>query len=535
LNDPELTAARFVPDPFDQTARLFRTGDRCRWLNDGTLEYLGRLDRQVKLRGYRIELGEVESALAREPGVREAVATIQQQEGEDRLVAYVVPSPGAARLGSEDLRGRLGSKLPRYMVPTAVVLLDDLPRIPSGKVDVLALPALAPDRPSSEPAPGAHFTPLEEFLAGLWREQVGIDHVDRDDHFFDVGGTSLQAIQIVDRVREKLGREVHLSALFDSPTIAAFARHLGETHAAAVARVFGPESLICNLAQKYGTNENGSPSHSQTGLVIPLQERGGGTPLFLVHPPGGIVICYGALARRLGPDRPVYAIRARGVYGGETLPSSLEEMAAEYAEAIRAVRPEGPYLIGGWSIGGIIALETARQLMAAGGEVEHLVLLDSTLPFGPVNEDYLEGIDLSGREFGLEMTLRELAGLAPDDQLPFLWEHVRKVGLVDDDSSPALVQLVLDELKQLFHAHVQLAFAYALRPYPGRITLLRPGESLDALSGPLDRGWGRVAAQVDVRLVPGKHHTMVAEPHVQRLAEEIAQALQLDMAQRVEH
>jgi thioesterase domain-containing protein len=208
------------------------------------------------------------------------------------------------------------------------------------------------------------------------------------------------------------------------------------------------------------------------------------------------------------------------VYGGEPLPATLEEMAADYVAAIRTVQPAGPYLIGGWSLGGVAAFEVAQQLSAAGERVELLALLDTTLPFGRVNDHYLEGINQSGREYGFDMTLEDLAALAPDEQLPFLWEHVRRLAPVAEDAPAELVQQMLDDLKRLFHAHVRLAGEYALRPYPGRITLFRPSDQ-PLVAPPTDRGWGRVAAEVEVRFIPGQHHSMVKEPHVEILAREL--------------
>ncbi|MDB5313855.1 MAG: mycocerosate synthase [Gemmataceae bacterium] len=532
LNDPVLTAERFVADPFDPRpgARLFRSGDRCRWRAGGVLEILGRLDRQVKVRGYRIEPGEVEAALAGEPGVREAVVTLRPGAAEQQLVAYVVGRSNGEHPSPERLRRRLGEKLPRYMVPASVVLLEELPRTSSGKVDTRSLSAPGVERVPDAASSGELRTPLEEFLAGLWRERLGIDRIGVGDHFFEMGGSSLGAVQIIGRVREKLGRDVHLAALLDAPTVAGFVRHLCESHPDAVSRAFGAGSLPgpapgANGTTRHTNGKPNAPAPDRRELLVELQKRGFRPPLFLVHPPGGIVVCYQALARHLGRDRPVYGIRARGVYGDETLPATLEEMAAEYVAAIRTVQPAGPYFVGGWSLGGVAAFEVARQLLATGEPVGQLVLLDTTLPFADVNEQYLGGIDRTGREYGFDMTLDELAALGPDDQLPFLWEHVRKLGLIEEDAPPALVRQMLDDLKRLFHAHVKLTTEYAVRPYPGRITLFRPNDSPVAAAGPADRGWGRVAAEVEVRFVPGQHHSMVKAPHVRTLARQLRRAL----------
>jgi thioesterase domain-containing protein len=245
-----------------------------------------------------------------------------------------------------------------------------------------------------------------------------------------------------------------------------------------------------------------------------------------VHPPGGIVVCYQQLAGRFGAERPIFGIRGRGLHGETDLPSRLEDMAAEYVAAVRSARPEGPYHLGGWSAGGVVAFEMAQQLLAQGHTVGLLALLDTTIPMNPANAPYAEDPELSAREYGLDMTLEELDRLGPDDQLPYLWDHVRKLGLVEDDTPLPLVRQILDDLKRLFHAHIKLANDYVLRPYPGRITLFRPADSPIAHATPPDRNWGKLAADVDVHFVPGLHHTMVKEPCVQVLADRLRLCLQ---------
>jgi thioesterase domain-containing protein len=179
-------------------------------------------------------------------------------------------------------------------------------------------------------------------------------------------------------------------------------------------------------------------------------------------------------------------------------------------------QPEEPYHLGGWSLGGVVALEMAQQLLAQGQSVALLALLDTSLPSEPDN---------SGQEYGLDLTLEELDRLAPEEQLPYLWEHVQKLGLIEEDTPLPLVQQLLDDLKRLFHVHVRLACAYTVRPYPGRITLFRPTEAPVAVATDADRGWGRLAEEVDVHFVPGQHHSMVKEPDVQVLAQRLRACL----------
>jgi aryl carrier-like protein len=233
LGRPNLTAERFVPDPFSTTPgqRLYRTGDRVRWRSDGQLDFLGRVDRQVKLRGFRIELGEIEAALVGVPGVQDTVVLLREDSpGQPRLVAYVVPRE-ATRFAESDVRQALGRQLPEYMVPTTFVLLSELPLTPNGKVDRQALPAprLAADVVvGSEPL--ANDT--ERVIAGIWADVLGQPNVGRHTNFFDLGGHSLQLLQVHGHLRERFGVDLTVVDLFRHPTVSALAQRLTHLDAA---------------------------------------------------------------------------------------------------------------------------------------------------------------------------------------------------------------------------------------------------------------------------------------------------------------
>jgi amino acid adenylation domain-containing protein/non-ribosomal peptide synthase protein (TIGR01720 family) len=240
LNRTELTEERFLASPFADAPydRLYKTGDLCRWLADGSLEYLGRLDFQVKIRGNRIELGEIEAVLSEHAALREAVVLAREaRTGEKRLVAYVVPHNQVAP-SVDELRNHLQSRLPEYMVPSAFVVLESFPLSPNGKVDRKALPEPSSSRPDLEKQYVAPRTPLEQTLADIWRELLGIDSVGIHDNFFDLGGHSLLATQLASRVRHALQAEVPLRELFEHPTVARLAaaieRVVGAGHTTAV-------------------------------------------------------------------------------------------------------------------------------------------------------------------------------------------------------------------------------------------------------------------------------------------------------------
>ncbi|HST63036.1 MAG TPA: amino acid adenylation domain-containing protein, partial [Longimicrobium sp.] len=256
LGQAELTAEKFVPDPFsaDAGARLYASGDRVRWLPTGELEFVGRVDAQVKIRGFRIELGEVEAVLASVPSVRESAVVVREDApGQKRLVAYFVARQGAD-VSAGELRAQLSARLPEYLVPSAFVMLESLPLTPNGKLDRRALPA--PEYGSGEGRYVAPHTPTEEVLAGIWAEVLGTERVGAEDGFFELGGHSLLATQVVSRARQAFGVEVPLRALFEAPTVAGLAariealRSMGTSAAPAIERVSREESLPLSFAQQ---------------------------------------------------------------------------------------------------------------------------------------------------------------------------------------------------------------------------------------------------------------------------------------------
>ncbi|MCE6998606.1 amino acid adenylation domain-containing protein [Saccharothrix sp. S26] len=338
---PGLTAQRFVASPFAPGARLYRTGDVVRWCGEGVLEYLSRADDQVKIRGQRIEPDEVAAVLQAHPDVaRAAVVAREHAPGDLRLVAYVVARDRVPE--QSELRAHTASRLPEHMVPWAVVVLDDLPVGPSGKLDRKALPA-----PVVRSAGRAPSTPAEEALATLFAEALGVPAVGVDDGFFDLGGHSLLATRLVARIGVEFGVRLGVRAVFEAPTVAAMARRLHE-----------------------GPAEDEPPA-----VLLPLRANGSAAPLFCVHPAAGVGWVYAGLLPHL-PDRPVYAVQARGLSQPDARPTSLAEMVKDYLDQVRAVQPNGPYHLLGWSFGAGVAHAMAAALREEGEQVATLALLD---------------------------------------------------------------------------------------------------------------------------------------------------------------
>ncbi len=500
---PELTAERFVPDAFsgEPGARLYRTGDVVRWRADGRLDYVGRVDAQVKVNGVRVEPGEVEAVLRELAGARQAhVRAWRSPSGESRLVAYVVPGESTPREEGE-LRARLRQRLSEAMVPSAFLFLEALPLTASGKVDGRALPAPEEVRPTGR----AFVAPRDEGereLALVWEEVLGVKPVGVTDSFFELGGQSLLAVRLVARLQERLGRAVPLAALFEAPTIEALALRL---------RRDAPASV--------------------RGNRVTLQPEGPLTPVFWVHPVGGNVLCYAELARHLGTERPFHAFQATGLDGREAPLASVEDMARRYVEQVRAVQPEGPYLLGGWSLGGAVAFEMARELRRQGQEVSLLALLDSFAPTGSPSPEPDEATLLAGfaadlaRGAGREVLLtpESLTGLTHEERLRTLWTWAREARLLPPGTG-------LEELRALLEvarANLRAVARYNPAPYEGRVVLLRARDARRGAEVSPTHGWERlVASGLAVEDVPGDHHGVLRAPHVGELAERLERWLQ---------
>ena len=509
---PDLTAATFVPNPFSSSdaARLYRSGDLARFLPDGNIQFLGRLDRQVKVRGFRIEPDEIEAALTHCPGVRQAAVVVAGNDATDKhLVAYVVPASDSSASPAQ-VRTFLAAHLPEYMIPSRFVTLDALPLSSNGKVDRSALPTPG----SSAPTTGQHVPPhddVERRLLAIWQSLLNLQPISINDDFFDIGGHSLLAMRLFAHIEQAFGLALPVAALFQAPTIAQLAQII----------------RLNNAADAW------SP-------VVPIQTKGTRPAVFCVHGFGGGVVGYAGLARLLGADQPFYGLQAKGLNGNEAPHSSLDEMAACYLAAIRIIQPHGPYYLAGYCYGGVVAYEMARQLSSVGESVAHLALIDAAAPNQPRQPRSWQSTwcSLSNLPYWLHDFWQRDRGGRPltahiHERATTAWQMAaRRRGTVD---MAAPMELVLtesnrpgipDAVRMVMETQQQAISGYEPQPYHGRVTLYRVrAQSLFVASDPTN-GWGRLAAGgLDVRRIAGAHYDLLDEPYVRTLADQLRRDL----------
>ncbi len=539
LNRPELTAERFVSDPFaaDDGARMYRTGDLCRWRADGAIEYLGRNDFQVKIRGFRIELGEIEARLAQLANVREAVVIAREDTpGDKRLVAYIVPSTGA-EIREGDLRDSLARDLPDFMVPSSFVALERMPVSVNGKLDRAALPPPATRKQplretSSSPRPkkanaetngnrnglasiaskvfrkSAYVPPsdtLEVELIGIWEEILGLTHIGVRDDFFELGGHSLLAARMFARISDKLHKKLPFATLFRGATIEKLAEVI---------------------------RAEGWTSH--WSVLVPIHEAGSKPPLFLVHGLRGNVLTFYGLRHHIPADQPLYGLQADGLGTGRASLVSIPEMAEYYIKEMRSVQPHGPYFLGGFSAGGLVAYEMARQLHAAGERVPFLALFDS---YVEAAGGYWLKSFYSKRAFRMSLMALRVSwhSIKMEGVVPVLSSKLRNMAV----NIRIMVWLLLGRIsgKKTGREGVQPRFLspheaftrairiYSPQSYPGPAISFR-STSLDFETPDFSQGWAHyITGKLEHQEVFGGHEDIFREPYIAGLADQLMEAL----------
>ncbi|MGH9932415.1 MAG: alpha/beta fold hydrolase, partial [Pyrinomonadaceae bacterium] len=486
--------------------RLYRTGDMGRRLPDGSIRFEGRKDFQIKIRGFRVELGEIESALSEHPQVSEAVVVAHENgTGDKRLVAYVVSE---LSLITGELRDFLRHNLPEYMVPSSFVMLEAFPLTASGKLNRSALPSPEDSGPqqNGNDLEAVAKTPLEQTLARIWSELLDAKAIGINDNFFELGGHSLLAVRLFAQIEKRLSKRLPLATLFQAPTVAQLA------------------ALIERECR---------PAWSS---LVAINPTGAKPPFFCVHALGGNVLEYYDLARHLGQEQPFYGLQSQGLAENLRPHTRVEDMARHYIKEMRELQPEGPYFIGGRSLGGMVAFEMARQLRAQGQAIGLVALLD-TYPSGYAklfrNQATLRAA-LGRAAKRTKAHVANLQTLSVSDGVSYLIKKVRfaprklksqvwrRVFGAYEKLGRPLPQTFRD-VKEFNSLAVR---EYTPQVYEGRVTLFWASADLRT-SIDLVEGWRALAGGgIDVHEIPGSHLDIVKEPHVQHLAEKLGDCLE---------
>ncbi|MFN6569720.1 amino acid adenylation domain-containing protein [Dendronalium sp. ChiSLP03b] len=505
VNAPEEMRSRFVKNHFRNDGDLlYYTGDRGRYLPNGSLEILGRQDYQVKIRGIRIELGEIETVLAQHPSVHQTVVTAP----EERLVAYIITNQDSTLTISE-IRRFLSTKLPQYMLPSSFVFLDSLPLTPNGKVDRRALPTSSKINNLDtfvEPR-----NQLELQLVQIWSKILKVDKVGVQDNFFDLGGHSLLAPYLIAQIKQQFGKDMGLTSLFQNPTIEQLA-------------------TILQIDLDY----------SNSSCLVPIQPNGSKLPFFCIPGAGGEPFYLYHLGRYLGDEQPLYSFQANNL--DELEPATrIPDMASHYIQAMQAVQPQGPYFLGGHSLGSIVAFEMATQLLHQGHIVALVVMLDMSAPTSKDKKARIERLDWDRARWLIELikavevslstnmdiSYDTLRSLSEEEQLKYVLQHLKMVNMLPPHAEITQLKNMVQALKA---NSLSLINYVPQQIYPGRITLLRASETpperlaskFSEISQDSTWGWSEYSCKpVDIHFVPGNHITMMAEPHVQVLAEQL--------------
>lgn len=494
INNPELTADKYVENQMQPGERLYRTGDLARCLSNGDIQHLGRIDQQVKIRGIRIELAEIEAVLRQYEGVQDVIVnSIERSSGGNQLVAYLILVKDH-QVSREELHKNLMDKLPDHMVPTIYMTLEQFPLTPNGKVDRCALPV-----PEQNFQLEDNYIPprddLERSLVELWEEILGVRPIGIRDGFQSLGGDSLLAARVIARVEEKVGKRLPISYFTNVHTV---------------------EDLAATF-HKEGWQQNQS-------TLVALQPYGPKSKFFIVHGVGGHLLRFTRMAQHFAPDYPLFGLQSRGLNGNREPFQSIEAMAAHYIKEIITWQPEGPYHLGGFSYGGFIAYEMAQQLHSQGQSVALLALLDTQAMLAPQYLSSLTGsryIRFRIRSMShktnyimnqismlrpVHMIKYAITGLNGGEKMAIDFGDARK-----DETVPKYFKLVMDK-------NFSALEGYRLKPYNGKVTMIK---SIKHGRGTY-YGWNELAmGGVETHFVSGTHTDILQEPNVGALVEQL--------------
>lgn len=504
FDNPKLSAERFLPNPFSDRAgtRMYKTGDRVRYLSNGNIEFLGRVDYQVKIRGVRVEPAEIEAAINEFNGVEESVVLVQADDS--RLVAYVLVK-GNDGLNTDELRHHLRQKLPEHMVPSAFVRMENFPVTSGGKIDRTKLP---PPEEMRSIEYTEYLPPRDELeyqLTKIWEKALSVRPIGMRDNFFDLGGHSLLAVKMFSQVEKLSGKNLPLATLFQAPTIEHLARILRDS--------------------------GWTPPWSS---LVAIQPRGSKPPLYCVHAIGGNIVEYLHLGRYLGNDQPLYGVQAQGLDGKAPRHDRIEDMADHYIKEIRSLQPEGPYYLAGTSFGGLVAFEMAHRIVMQGEKVGLVGLFDTNAPGYP---KYLPGTTSLHRKLNYQKQrflfhLNNLRLLEPENRIEYVQRNTRKVRALLRKRMRRIRRSVQnlflgERIRVIQEAGNEARKKYLPPVYGGKVVLFRASHQPSGIYPDPTLGWDQfVTGELEIIEIPG-YHGLVREPLVRTLAARLKSCLEL--------
>jgi amino acid adenylation domain-containing protein len=493
INGSAENQSQFIRNPFQPAAEndfIYLTGDRGRYLPDGTLEILGRIDRQIKIRGVRIEPGEIAALLDKHPEIQATIVIAREDlPGDKRLVAYFAPKHSHVPTTSE-LRQFLKQQLPDYMVPSAFVMLTTLPLTANGKIDSRALPAPDLGREESTPDFVAARDEFEIQLTKIWEQVLGVRSISITDNFFELGGHSLLAIRLFSEIERVWDKNLPLATLFEAQTI----------------------EQLANILRQEGWS---APYSS----LVQIQAGGQNPPLFCVHPIGGNVLEYYNLAAYLGKDQTVYGLQSLGLDGKEVPLRTIEAMATHYISEMKIVQPHGPYFLVGYSFAGLVVYEIAQQLDRQGEKVALLALLDRVSPtFVPRRSPLLLEV--------LKIHSYNLSLLNLKGRLRYIIDRIKYRSIYNGSFRDYMIGEWNNSLPpayiDVFDANLQASDEYQTQAYSGNLTLFRCQIQPQNQALSSDLGWrDLVTGQIEIYPIAAPHYDLLLEPHVRPLAEQL--------------
>jgi amino acid adenylation domain-containing protein len=501
LNQPQLTAEKFIDNPFAPvgTAKLYRTGDLGKFLKNGDIQCFGRIDHQIKINGYRVELGEIEYNLSKQPSIKDVIVTVREDKlGSKYLAAYIIGDFNVDEISITDeilhWKENLRKVLPKFMIPNSFVILKEFPLTHNGKIDRNALPKPTEQAPTENAV--LPETDIEKRIADIWRECVGVENITLTDDFFDIGGNSIIAVQIIIRLEKEFGLPLPLASLFEYNTI----------------------HKITNLVQN-------RVILAQSRCLVPIRASGTKVPLYIIHGGGLAVFCFKDIAQELDPEQPVFALQAMGVDGLEKPLDTVEAIAERYISEILEQNPDGPYALAGYSLGGVIAFEIVKQFRAMGKTVTTFAMFDSyAYAFESDKHSYASNTYTSKTQTFL-FRVKHLLSILRENPSAFI-KKLNNIMRYFLHKSVSLYNLNDTVSLEIYKVYEHAVFNYPITSFDGTLELFCSKNSIFyTKQDPIFLGWRSYVKTVRRHEIEGNHYSMFFKPNVEPFARLLQQAL----------